>query len=361
MNPRNTQAVAVRPPSTADVTAMPRELRHLRSEAALIANSELVPESIRGKPDSVMLIALRGKSLGIDLTTALAEIHVIEGRTMCSAQIAGAVARRAAEWWTEESSSERCTIAGHRHGHPDRVSRVTFTIDDAKRAGVLDVEWRETKWDKEKGKATVTARWVEGDGPKPAWVDPANRNVRKSWRENWHRWPQNMLFARAITNWVRQNCGETLLGIDIDENIGPVADVVDTAPGRPARVDTGHQGGDPDDDILEAELVDVTVVDGHCPDCGEFDSDCTCTTNYPPAPARATTAHWADTWQARCNQAGCTKQIANRLIYLATEGLTVLPIDVPEGMRAACDLLLERWAEERPGDITAWFNEPEAP
>lgn len=334
MNPRNSQAVAVRPSSTVDVAAMPRELRQLRAEAAMIANSPLVPESIRGDADSVLLVAMRGKSLGISLVTSLAEIHVIEGRTMCSAQIAGAVARRHCDWWTEESSSERCTIAGHRHGHPERVSRVTFTIDDAKRAGVLDIEWRKTKWDPEKRKATVTDRWVEGDGPKPAWVDPANRDVRKSWRENWHRWPANMLFARALTNWVRQNCGEALLGIDVDENLAAVPDTVDTTPGQPARADIIE-------DQAEDDIVDIEVIE-------------------PAAPSARPAPSWPETWAARCTELGCDKPTSKALIHFATQGLTVLSVDVPEGHRADCDLLLTKWAADRPADVNAWLEEPEA-
>ena len=46
------------------------------------------------------------------------------------------------------------------------------------------------------------------------------------------------------------------------------------------------------------------------------------------------------------------------LLAFATEGRAGTSVDVTVDDRPACDLLLDRYAEDRPEDLAAWLAEP---
>lgn len=105
--------------------------------AQRIAGTDFVPKALRGKPEAVLACFLTGHELGIGPMQALAKIHVIEGRPAISAELMRAlVLGHGHDLWIEEQSSERCIIAGKRR-NSTRESRVTWTLDDARRAGLV--------------------------------------------------------------------------------------------------------------------------------------------------------------------------------------------------------------------------------
>ena len=67
---------------------------------------------------------------------SLAKIAVINGRPTLAAETQRALILQAGhDIWIEESTNTRCTVAGRRHGS-EATSRVTWTLDDAKRANL---------------------------------------------------------------------------------------------------------------------------------------------------------------------------------------------------------------------------------
>lgn len=106
--------------------------------AEQIARSDFAPAGLRGKPEAVMAAMLQGHELGIGPMAALAEIGVINGKPCISAKLMRALVQRAGhDLWFEAKSNTKVTICGRRKDWPeDRVAKVTWTMDDAKTAGL---------------------------------------------------------------------------------------------------------------------------------------------------------------------------------------------------------------------------------
>lgn len=119
-------------PKTSTV-AVAGEVWHLSQR---IAQTEFVPTALRGRPEAVMAAILVGHEAGISPMQSLAKIHIIEGRPAFSAELMrGLIFAAGHEFWIEESSSTRCVVGGKRAGS-ERETRVTWTLDDAQRAGL---------------------------------------------------------------------------------------------------------------------------------------------------------------------------------------------------------------------------------
>lgn len=155
--------------------------------AEKIAGTDFVPVALRNKPEAVLACMLTGHEAGISPMQALTKIHVVEGRPTMSAELMRALVLRAGhELWYEELSSHKVTACGRRREYPDRTpTRVTWTMDDAKRARV--------------------------DG----------KNV-------WRSYPRAMLTARATSELCRLEFPDVLAGIShTPEELEDGIDVVD--------------------------------------------------------------------------------------------------------------------------------------
>lgn len=138
--------------------------------ASRVSGTEFVPKGLRGKPEAVLACILAGHEAGLSPMTSLRQIHVVDGRPAMSAELMRALVMRAGhEIWTDESSSTRAIVCGSRSGSP-RESKVAWTIDDAKRAGLVG-------------------------------------------KDNWKKYPRAMLLARATTELCRMIFPDVLAGI----------------------------------------------------------------------------------------------------------------------------------------------------
>jgi len=130
-----------RPPSTSSFDAEwlldPAEI------AQRIGGTDFVPVGLRGNPAAITAALLYGSEVGLGRMQSLAKIAVINGRPTLAAEAQRALILAAGhDLWIEESNTTRCTVCGRRRGS-DAVSRVTWTIDDAKRAGLAQkAPWR---------------------------------------------------------------------------------------------------------------------------------------------------------------------------------------------------------------------------
>lgn len=90
-------------------------------------------------PEAATMALLTGASLGISPVAALRCISVISGKAALDATLIAGLARRHPEceyWHVVESTDVRCTIETKRRTDP-APTRITWTMDDAKRAGLL--------------------------------------------------------------------------------------------------------------------------------------------------------------------------------------------------------------------------------
>ncbi|GAB3750151.1 hypothetical protein [Microlunatus parietis] len=118
-------------------------LEQVADLAVKIAPTDFVPDGLRGKPGQVAAAILHGRELGLAPMTALASTHVIKGKPAISAEAMRALVQQAGhELGFVESTSARCTARGRRRGDEDWTT-VTWTIDDARQAGLMsNNQWK---------------------------------------------------------------------------------------------------------------------------------------------------------------------------------------------------------------------------
>jgi len=131
-------------------TLVPEGMPHLAWVATLpavadlagkIAGTDFVPQSLRGKPAQVAAAILAGQELGLGPMASLAGIAVINGRpTLSAATMRALILSHGHEVWAEEMSNAKVTMCGRRRGS-DHVTTVTWTITDARAAGLTSANY----------------------------------------------------------------------------------------------------------------------------------------------------------------------------------------------------------------------------
>jgi hypothetical protein len=111
--------------------------------AKVIAPTDFVPKALRNNPPAVMACILKGAELGVSALHALSQVHIIDGRACVAAELQRAlILSKGHEVWTEEMTVTRVTLCGQRQGR-EHVQKITWTTEDAKRAGLLGKQnWR---------------------------------------------------------------------------------------------------------------------------------------------------------------------------------------------------------------------------
>lgn len=112
--------------------------------AQRIAATPFAPKGLAGKPESILAAMLAGNELGLPLMTSLSKIHVVDGRPGLAAETMRALVLAAGhELWVESKSNTAVTVGGKRHGS-SREQKVTWTLDDAKSAGLAHKDnWKQ--------------------------------------------------------------------------------------------------------------------------------------------------------------------------------------------------------------------------
>lgn len=140
----------------------------------------------RGKVQTVeqmITIGLAARDLNLGLVDAAKNIHVIQGTICMSAEIMLALVRRSERYGFryDRSDSEACTLTIWLRKYPDESFTTTFTMDDAKAAGLTG-------------------------------------------KDTWKKYPDVMLRWRAIGNAVRAFAPEVLRKVYTPEEMGAEID-----------------------------------------------------------------------------------------------------------------------------------------
>jgi len=144
--------------------------------AEAIAATDFVPQGLRNNPAAIAAAILYGDEVGLGPMQSLAKIAVINGRPTLAAEAQRALIHAAGhEFWVEEANTTRCTVAGRRRDS-EQTQRVTWTLDDAKRAGI-------------------------------AGKDP------------WRKYPRQMLVARATAQLAREAFADAIGGLAATEEV----------------------------------------------------------------------------------------------------------------------------------------------
>lgn len=133
-------------------------------------------------PFGAYAIVQYGHELGIGPMMSLQSINIIQGKPAASGQLMLSLAvSRGVTFQVEEETEERCVINFQRGA---TTYRAIFTLEDAKRAGLAG-------------------------------------------KDNWKKWPTEMLFWRAVAKGVRRIAPESVMGLYTPDEIsnGDVIDV----------------------------------------------------------------------------------------------------------------------------------------
>lgn len=145
--------------------------------AERLSKSNLIPKPLQGKPDDVLVVLLTGRSYGVDPMTALANISVINGKPVLEAKLLHGLclARKdVCEYFIcVEASATTATYEAKRVGAP-KPERKTWTLKQAQDAGLTG-------------------------------------------KENWQKYPQAMLEARAKAALARSAFPDVVTGAYIPD------------------------------------------------------------------------------------------------------------------------------------------------
>lgn len=148
--------------------------------AQALAQSQLVPEALRGKPSDILVITLFGQELGLPPMQAMQVIDVMKGRPTLRANLWVALARKAGhKVRITENTEKAATVTVVRSDDPDGPITARYTLEDAKTAGLL-----------------------------------TNANYTKN--------PKAMLYARAASTAIRQACPEVAMGFSDEYELNDV-------------------------------------------------------------------------------------------------------------------------------------------
>lgn len=160
--------------------------------AKAVSNTDFVPKTLRGNPAAITAAILYGDEVGLGPMQSLAKIAVVDGKPTLYAEAQRALILSAGhDLWIEEATTTRVILAGRR-ANSDQTSRVTWTMDDAKRAGL-------------------------------------------SGKPNWRQYPRQMLLARATAELARAVFADAIGGLAATEELEETSVPSDAAiPATPA-------------------------------------------------------------------------------------------------------------------------------
>ena len=211
--------IAVQTPASVVRADQPGRLE--AAQIKFIANTDFVPRSYRGNIPAIMACIQTGRELGLGDLEALRSINVIDGRPSLSAELMVKLVRRYGHSIVGKSGEGVATVTGRRADNGDEMT-VEWTLAMATRAGLVT-------------------------------------------KDNWKKYPEAMLWARAVTQLCRMLFPDCLRGLSYtsdevemseDERIGEAV----STEHAPMPVEAG-----PDDTaivILEAEEAENIAAEG---------------------------------------------------------------------------------------------------
>ena len=144
-------------------------------QIAYIASTEVVPKHLRGHPQKMLAVILKGRSLGFDDIQSLDAINFIDGKATLSAEAMVALVRQKGHSIViDQRPGESATVTGKRKDSGDEWS-ITWTMEMAKQAGLIG-------------------------------------------KDNWKRYPDTMLTWRAISQVCRFLFPDVLRGVSYTED-----------------------------------------------------------------------------------------------------------------------------------------------
>lgn len=132
------------------VPLAPQSLNDVYDLAKQLAASKIIPENYQGNVPNIVAAAMMGNDLGISTMQAMRDIYVVHGRPASSALLKVALVRQSPlckYWRLVESTETQATFETQREGDP-QPTRLTYTLEDAKKAGLYPPTKPDSNWGK---------------------------------------------------------------------------------------------------------------------------------------------------------------------------------------------------------------------
>lgn len=163
--------------------------------AVQLSKAELIPKSLRGKPNDVWFVLLKGHDLGLRPTQSIASIHIIDGKAEVGALLMVSLILKSGlcAGWELVKSDERSSIYRTKRVGGERWIEFEYTIEEAAQMGLLD-----------KGKDD--------------WAKANNQ---------WKKQPRTMLRRRGQSSLAREVYPDIVLGLYDHEELSEIREVAD--------------------------------------------------------------------------------------------------------------------------------------
>ena len=189
---------------TKQLAIVPSDLDSTIRLSGLLAASGYFSDA-KGEAQAVVKV-LAGAEMGFGPIASMTGVHVIQGKPSIGANLIAAAVKASPryDYRVKENTPETCEIEFFQNG--DSLGVSTFTMADAKAAGLTS-------------------------------------------KDNWRKFPRNMLFSRAMSNGVRWFCPDVMSGVtvytpeelDPDLHLNDGGDVIDVVPTKSAATPTSQQ------------------------------------------------------------------------------------------------------------------------
>jgi len=165
---QRTQAIT-RATAREPVPFAPRSFDDGYRQAQALARSGLIPKGLKGNnleetTANVMVVLMWGHELGVSPVQSMFNIHVIHGRPAVSAALKVGLVKQSSEclyMQCIETSATQATWETHRKGNA-KPTRITYTAEQAVRAGLLGRQTRSGEDDNWKKWTETMLRWRAG-------------------------------------------------------------------------------------------------------------------------------------------------------------------------------------------------------
>lgn len=150
------------------------EWEMIKEQATIFVKTGFLPAAVK-TPEQAIAIAIKGREIGVPMMQAFSHISVINGKPSISAELMLALIYKNCRGAVVEylqSSNDLCVVEARRPG--GKKQRFTFSIDDAKRAGLAA-------------------------------------------KENWVKYPAAMLRARAVSAAAHAVFPDAIMGIESND------------------------------------------------------------------------------------------------------------------------------------------------
>lgn len=188
-----------RPP--ADLAPADTSLTGKMQYARLLATSGMLPKQYQGNPANLLYAIEFGQMLGLTPMAAITGVHVIEGKPTASAQLISALVRKAGHRLRVTGDDRQARAEIVRKDDPEHIFAAVWTFERAQRAGLVG-------------------------------------------KDNWKKYPAQMLKNRAVAEVGRDACSDVLAGLSLADEVeiieGEVAWPDSTQPEPAADPHTGE-------------------------------------------------------------------------------------------------------------------------